>query len=302
MEKNNKKRLLLLLEILRKKTDGNSRISLNGIISELEARGIDVSNRKTIYDDIKTLNECGYDIEYDEGYYLLEAPFSLSEIKIIQDSVNSLKNLDNKLLKDLNDKLSAFISEDEEKLLNRLSYTSRHKDRKLLQRMEDILEAIRTGKGVYIKKKDSDRQLVFPLFLHRSNDYYYFYCHYEDNDRLYHYRFDNIIDLQLADIKDTLSIPRSRILSVIEASTDSYHKGRNETVVIEVLNPSEYLNERFLDDFPNAIKTKNGFSIIVSVNDLFFSKILAYGKDIKISDPQTADKYKKYLKEVLGLY
>ena len=302
MEKNNKKRLLLLLEILRKKTDGNSRISLNGIISELEARGIDVSNRKTIYDDIKTLNECGYDIEYDEGYYLLEAPFSLSEIKIIQDSVNSLKNLDNKLLKDLNDKLSAFISEDEEKLLNRLSYTSRHKDRKLLQRMEDILEAIRTGKGVYIKKKDSDRQLVFPLFLHRSNDYYFFYCHYEDNDRLYHYRFDNIIDLQLADIKDTLSIPRSRILSVIEASTDSYHKGRNETVVIEVLNPSEYLNERFLDDFPNAIKTKNGFSIIVSVNDLFFSKILAYGKDIKISDPQTADKYKKYLKEVLGLY
>ena len=302
MEKNNKKRLLLLLEILRKKTDGNSRISLNGIISELEARGIDVSNRKTIYDDIKTLNECGYDIEYDEGYYLLEAPFSLSEIKIIQDSVNSLKNLDNKLLKDLNDKLSAFISEDEEKLLNRLSYTSRHKDRKLLQRTEDILEAIRTGKGVYIKKKDSDRQLVFPLFLHRSNDYYYFYCHYEDNDRLYHYRFDNIIDLQLADIKDTLSIPRSRILSVIEASTDSYHKGRNETVVIEVLNPSEYLNERFLDDFPNAIKTKNGFSIIVSVNDLFFSKILAYGKDIKISDPQTADKYKKYLKEVLGLY
>lgn len=302
MEKNNKKRLLLLLEILRKKTDGNSRISLNGIISELEARGIDVSNRKTIYDDIKTLNECGYDIEYDEGYYLLEAPFSLSEIKIIQDSVNSLKNLDNKLLKDLNDKLSAFISEDEEKLLNRLSYTSRHKDRKLLQRMEDILEAIRMGKGVYIKKKDSDRQLVFPLFLHRSNDYYYFYCHYEDNDRLYHYRFDNISDLQLADIKDTLSIPRSRILSVIEASTDSYHKGRNETVVIEVLNPSEYLNERFLDDFPNAIKTKNGFSIIVSVNDLFFSKILAYGKDIKISDPQTADKYKKYLKEVLGLY
>ena len=302
MEKNNKKRLLLLLEILGKKTDGNSRISLNGIISELEARGIDVSNRKTIYDDIKTLNECGYDIEYDEGYYLLEAPFSLSEIKIIQDSVNSLKNLDNKLLKDLNDKLSAFISEDEEKLLNRLSYTSRHKDRKLLQRMEDILEAIRMGKGVYIKKKDSDRQLVFPLFLHRSNDYYYFYCHYEDNDRLYHYRFDNISDLQLADIKDTLSIPRSRILSVIEASTDSYHKGRNETVVIEVLNPSEYLNERFLDDFPNAIKTKNGFSIIVSVNDLFFSKILAYGKDIKISDPQTADKYKKYLKEVLGLY
>ena len=302
MEKNNKKRLLLLLEILGKKTDGNSRISLNGIISELEARGIEVSNRKTIYDDIKTLNECGYDIEYDEGYYLLEAPFSLSEIKIIQDSVNSLKNLDNKLLKDLNDKLSAFISEDEEKLLNRLSYTSRHKDRKLLQRMEDILEAIRMGKGVYIKKKDSDRQLVFPLFLHRSNDYYYFYCHYEDNDRLYHYRFDNIIDLQLADIKDTLSIPRSRILSVIEASTDSYHKGRNETVVIEVLNPSEYLNERFLDDFPNAIKTKNGFSNIVSVNDLFFSKILAYGKDIKISDPQTADKYKKYLKEVLGLY
>ena len=302
MEKNNKKRLLHLLEILRKKTDGNIRISLNGIISELEARGIEVSDRKTIYNDIRTLNDCGYDIEYDEGYYLLEAPFSLSEIKIIQDSINSLKNLDNRLLKDLNDKLSSFISEDEEKLLNRLSYVSRHKDKKLLQRMEDILEAIRTNKGVYIKKKDSGRQLVFPLFLHRSNDYYYFYCHYENSDRLYHYRFDNIADLQLSDIKDVISIPRNRILSVIEASTDSYHKGKNETVIIEVLNPGEYLNERFLDDFPSAVKTKNGFSVIVSVNDLFFSRILAYSKDIKISDHQTALKYKKYLKEVLDLY
>ncbi|MBR2578035.1 MAG: WYL domain-containing protein [Erysipelotrichaceae bacterium] len=302
MEKNNKKRLLYLLEILRKKTDGDRHMPLSTMISELEARGIEVANRKTIYDDIRTLNECGYDIEYDDGYYLLEAPFSLSEIKIILDSVNSLKNLDAKLLDDLNGKLFSFISSDEEKLLNRLSYTSRHKNRKLLQRMEDILEAIKNGTGVTIKKKNGEKELVFPLFLHRSNDYYYFYCHYENSDKLYHYRFDNIINLTLSGIKDTMTIPRDRILSTIEASSNSFYKGGKETVLIKVLEPSEYLDERFLDDFPNAIKTKDGYSIIVSVNDSFFSRLLAYGTDIKISDPKTAHEYQKFLKKVMDLY
>lgn len=302
MEKNNKKRLLQLIKILKKNTDADKHISIEEIVTLLEEEGITVSNRKTLYDDFKVLNECGYDVEYDNGYYLLEAPFNLSEIKIIQDSIYSLKNLDDRLLNNLNEKLYSFISLDEEKLLEKLKYSNKHKDKKLLQRMEDILLAIKENTGITIKKINGKSEDVFPLFLHRENDYYYFYYHYQDSKKLYHYRFDNISDLTLNNQKDTINISKKEILETIEASSNSFYKEKSELVKIDILEPSEYLEQRFLDDFPNAIRTKNGFSIKVSINNVFFSKISAYGKQIKISDKQIADKYKQYLKDIIKNY
>lgn len=303
MEKNNKKRLLVLLEYLKKNTDKSNRVSMNDILDYLLEINIAVPNRKTIYDDIKTLNDFGYDIEYDNnGYYLLEAPFSLSEIKIIIDSINSLKNLDIKLLNELNNKLYSFISNDEEKLLNKLNYQNKHKDKKLLQRLEDILDSIKDNKAIEIKKKNGQKDIVFPLFLYRANDYYYFYYHYENSKRIYHFRFDNIIDLNVLDLKDQINISRSEIIEIIEASSNAYTKGKSDLVLIKIINNNEYLNERFLDDFPNALKTKDGFSIKVNVNNIFFSKIAAYGSDIKIGNEEIAYKYEEYLKDILKNY
>ena len=129
-------------EICQKYSDEKNHLKLDQIVSLLEKEGVNVSNRKTLYDDFKILNEMGLDIEYENGYYLLEAPFNLSEIKIIQDSICSLRNLDDKLLNNLNNKLYSFISIEEEKLLEKLKYSNKHKDRKLIHRMQDILFAI----------------------------------------------------------------------------------------------------------------------------------------------------------------
>ena len=116
MEKNNKKRILYLIEILKKNSNFDKHLTLDEIISLLEHKNIRVDNRKTLYDDFKILNECDINVEYDNGYYLLDCPFNLSEIKIIQDSINSLKNLDTSFKNDINNKLYSFISSDEEKL------------------------------------------------------------------------------------------------------------------------------------------------------------------------------------------
>ena len=105
MEKNNKKRILYLIEILKKNSNFDRHLTLDEIITLLEEKNIKVDNRKTLYDDFKILNECGINVEYDNGYYLLDCPFNLSEIKIIQDSINSLKNLDTSFKNDINNKL-----------------------------------------------------------------------------------------------------------------------------------------------------------------------------------------------------
>lgn len=300
---NNKKRILTLIEILRKKTDGNKRLKLDQIVIELNQKGIEVNNRKTLYDDFKILNEFGLNVEYDNGYYLLDAPFNLSEIKIIQDSINSLKNLDNKFIKELNNKMYQYISYDDEKTLNELSYLNKHADNKLLEHMEIIIEAIKNKTSVLIKtKNNSEVNEIFPLFLHRENDYYYFYYHYTDNKKVYHYRFDNIKDLSLNGNVDTLTIQKREILKVIEESSKSYSLGKSELVNIKIIKNSEKLVARFLDDFPNAIHTNDGFSLKADLNNIFFSKIAQYEDDIVITNKNVSKMFKEYLNKILKIY
>lgn len=296
---NNKKRILALIEVLRKKTNADKRLKLDEIISELNGLGVNISNRKTLYDDFKVLNDYGLNVEYDNGYYLLEAPFNLSEIKIILDSINSLKNLDNKFLSNLNDKMYKYVSDDEVYLLEKLKHVNKHVDAKLLQHMEDILDAIKNETSIIVKPQSKDETEVFPCFLQRDNDYYYFYYHYPNSNKLYHYRFDNIKDIRLTDNKDNIKISRSTIISTIEESSNSFTSGNSKEITIKLLNEDERLIARFMDDFPTAIHTKDGFSIKADLNNVLFSKLVNYGTSIKIVNKDIATKYKDYLKSII---
>ena len=301
MEKNNKKRILYLIEILKKNSNFDKHLSLDEIISLLEHRNIRVDNRKTLYDDFKILNECGINVEYDNGYYLLDCPFNLSEIKIIQDSINSLKNLDTSFKNDINNKLYSFISSDEEKLLEEIKYTNTQKTQKLLPKMEDILEAIKNHKIVSITTKNNQIQDVFPIFIHRANDYYYFYFHYQDNNKIYHYRFDNIKDILIKDTVDNINIPTKKIISHINESSNSFYTKETTKVNITFKTDSNLIG-RLSDDFPGIIINKDKATLFVSINQIFFSKILAYGNEIKISDEAIAYQYVEYLKSIQNNY
>lgn len=305
MEKSNKKRILYLIEILKKNSNFDRHLTLDEIITLLEEKNIKVDNRKTLYDDFKILNECGYNVEYDNGYYLLDCPFNLSEIKIIQDSINSLKNLDTSFKNDINNKLYSFISSDEEKLLEKIKYTNTQKAQKLLPKMEDILEAIKNHKMVSITTKNNQIQDVFPIFIHRANDYYYFYFHYQDNNKIYHYRFDNIKDVLIKDTVDNINIPTKKIISHINESSNSFYT--KETTKVNITfktdsNMDSNLIGRLSDDFPGIIINKDKATLFVSINQIFFSKILAYGNEIKISDETIAYQYVEYLKSIQNNY
>ena len=295
----NKSRLLKLLEILIKYTDMSHKLSINQLIAKLEESDIKVSNRKTLYDDFKILNEFGIQVEYDNGYYLIESPFSISEIKIIIDSLNSLKNLDNKLLDKLNNKLYSFISIYEEKQLRKIEYHNKHSDKKFLNRLEDTLQAIINQESLIIIKTNNKEETIIPIFLYRQNDYYYLYYHYLNSDKIYHTRFDNILDTKISDKKDNISISKSKIIEHISESTDAYYSKKSETIKFEIINDSQYLRDRLTDSFSNIVFTKNGFSLKASVNDVFFSKLTSFSSDIKISDKSIADKYIEFLNNII---
>lgn len=294
-----RERLLKLLELLIRYTDMDHKLSISELCDLLSDEGINVSNRKTLYDDFRLLSKMGYEIEYDNGYYLLEAPFSLSEIKIMIDSLNSLRNLDEHFLNSLKKKLYSFISIYEAKKLKKLEYQNPHRDRKFLNRLEDVLSAINSDSTIFIRRPNKDEEEIVPLFLHRQNDFYYLYYHYLENERIYHCRFDNILSSRLSDHHNVKIVPLQKVLDQIAESTSSFHSGKGKLIRIEIIEDGPYIRQRLEDDFPNLIFTRNGFSIKASVNEAFFSKLVSYGDKIKISDRDIADQYVDFLNRII---
>ena len=172
--------------------------------------------------------------------------------------------------------------------------------------MEDVLEAIRTHKMISITTKNNQIQDIFPIFIHRANDYYYFYFHYQDNTKIYHYRFDNIKDVLIKDTVDNISIPTKKIIDHINESSNSFYTKETTKVNITISGSSpdscQKTINRLLDDFPGIIINKDKATLFVSINQIFFSKILAYGNEIKISDETIAYQYVEYLKSIQNNY
>ena len=295
----NKKRLLELIRILRRHSDANHKLTLSEIVGLLNDAGISSVDRKTLYDDLKVLEDFGINVEYDGAYYLSESPFSLSEVKIICDSLHSLKNLDERFLNETCEKMYSFLSVYEQKLLEELEYHGSHSDRNFIHRMEDVLEALRCHKMLEIRRKGRSQEKIAPLFLHRQNDFYYLYYHYPENRKIYHTRFDNLLDTFLSEEDNDILIPQEEILEHILESTDSFSSGRSRILRFQILKDSDYLRNRLQNDFPNIVFTKDGFSLKADINDAFFARIASYTDQIKISDKEAADLYESFLNRIL---
>ena len=91
-ENTNKKRLLLVLQLLYKKTDEDHPVSTVEIIDYLKDKGINV-DRKTLADDISLLMEMDYDIikvkSSPNKYFWGDRGFEIPELKMLIDAVSS---------------------------------------------------------------------------------------------------------------------------------------------------------------------------------------------------------------------
>ena len=103
-------KLLKIWEILNRKTDEQHPITTQELIAELNILGI-TADRRTIYTDIDSLQEFGYEIHnkrrnHDMVYWLPKRQFDLPEIKIIMDCIYSSKFVTASKTEELIDKLA----------------------------------------------------------------------------------------------------------------------------------------------------------------------------------------------------
>ena len=109
-----KQKLFYILDYLRSQTDETHVVTTPQIIASLEANGIS-AERKSIYNDIQTLNDYGFDIIRLDGpkggYKLLSREFELAEVKLLIDAIQSSTFITEKKSDVLIKKVKGLVSE-----------------------------------------------------------------------------------------------------------------------------------------------------------------------------------------------
>lgn len=322
MADNNRSRLLLLLKYLQKNTDDEHVASVADITEMLENNGIN-GNRNTIRDDVKALNDAGYEILANVGpsnsklYHYGARPFDEPELKLLIDAVSSSQFIGVKQSQGLIDKICDLTSKHEAERLVARVYTSERiktENSKLLYVVQIINEAIDTGKKIRFQymEYNANKELVCkndgewyensPYAMLWNDDRYYLLGYSDKHEKVVTFRIDRMCVPQIMEEPCT---PMPEGFSVPEYANKSFKMfdGELQQIVLECPN---YLMKKIVDkfgeDFDVERISEDRFQATVSANvsKTFFGWVCTYAGEIKLVGPEDVCKaYRKHLRKAL---
>ena len=213
-------KLLKIWEILNRKTDEQHPITTQELIAELNLLGI-TADRRTIYTDIDSLQEFGYEIQnkrrnHDMVYWLPKRQFDLPEIKIIMDCIHSSKFVTASKTEELIDKLADLGGSGRGDLLKRnaVHFNAVKHSNESIYEIVDVLErAIESMKkvsfnyfllnqsGERVYKHNNKLYVEEPLAMVCNDGNYYLLCYHSEEEYENHiktFRVDRIDNISLS--------------------------------------------------------------------------------------------------------
>ena len=150
--RNQKGKLLYLLRFFETYTDEEHHGSMEDILSYLRQNDIQ-AERKSVYSDIETLREFGYDIilQKRSGYFLASRVFETPELKLLVDAVQASRFITSKKSEELIRKLESLTSRQEGvKLKRQLYVANRNKavNENIYYSIDQIYSAISLNKKI----------------------------------------------------------------------------------------------------------------------------------------------------------
>ena len=210
-----KTKTLLVYKYLSEKSDENNPLSTTELIELLRQDGINCE-RKSIYADVKTLNDIGFDIVSTKspkrGFFMGTRRFELPEVRLLIDAVSSAGFITPQKTTDLIEKLESLVSSNQAKeLVSQVYISSDTKcDNEEIYYVIDFLhDAILDGKKVKFKykRRNIDKEnkksytektfTVSPYALVWKNDHYYLVCNNQKYDNLMNLRLDRMRQIEI---------------------------------------------------------------------------------------------------------
>ena len=317
---NQKKKLLVLQELLLKHSDEEHPISIQEMIAELERQDIK-AERKSLYDDMETLRAFGLDVQSRKGaapgWFIGEREFELAELKLLVDAVQSSRFITKKKSDSLIRKLEALASVHQAKALQRQVYVSgqvKTMNESIYYNVDKLHAAVGERRSVCfhyydynsrkekIFRRDGRHYAVTPYGLVWDNENYYLVGADGEKGDVRHYRVDKMHDISLG---DRVSIPEFDMAGYAQRHFFMF-SGTEAQVRLKVRNELAHI---VLDRFGQETMLVPGddgtFTVTVNVvvSPQFWGWVFGLGDGVEVCSPTWAvDQFKEHLEKVRGLY
>ncbi len=304
-------RVLRVKRILERETDANHSITMTQLLELLNEES--ESDRSTLYDDIRDLEEIGTKVKIDKSVRpprlsVEKRTFSLSELKLMIDAIASSKYLTMRASEQLIDKLKMFCSRYEANELNRqtlLTNRAKRIDNDFHNNVSIISSAISDKKKITFnyfrintkgkKGYNKTSPIVSPWFTVYTDDKYYMIGF--DGKMRRNYRVDRMENIMILDEEQDGQEEWAQFKDELPFRTQSVFNMFGEGKEWVTLRAPEFFYYTIEDKFggpliPRREKDKSGVVYVsvdvpVAVGDQFFAWIFGMRNKITIVAPES---------------
>ncbi len=323
-----KLKTLLIYKYLEDFSDIEHPVSTTELISMLNEKGIS-AERKSIYADIKALNETGCNIlsvrSPRAGFSMADRRFDLAEVRLLIDAVSSAGFITPKKTAVLAEKLESLLSLNQAKALKSQVYCSGENkcDNEeiyyIINGLDEAISAKKQVKFVY-KRRNIDKEqkksytektfVVSPYALIWKEDHYYLVCNNKKYDNLINLRLDRMKKIEILEDpqRPVSEVSEYDVFDSADYSAKMFNMFSGETDEVTLLCSLE-IREEIMDRFGTKIPLRASdiehfeTTINAAVSDGLVSWIMQYGTDIKVLEPKyLADMVAEKAKKIAELY
>lgn len=321
----NKKMLnMLILEILQKYSDENHALTQQEIIRLLKQNYAMECDRRSVKNNVLSLQEMGYDISMEKGCRLISRDFDDSELRILIDSVLFSKSISTRqakgLIEKLRDHASNYFNAKVSHVCN-LPDLPRTVNKQAMYALDSINDAIsekrkisfiynEMGTDFKLHPTREEPYIVNPYQIVANNGRFYIIANYDKYDNIIHFRVDKMTNVRILDekakpmkqipeLKDGLSLPKHM--------AEHMYMFSGESVSVE-LETTEDMMQELVDWFGNDFrveKIRNGkirARVVCNTKAMRFWA-LQYGPYIEVIKPKgLRDNIKKDIAEMARKY
>ena len=319
---NQKLKLLYIRDYLERNSDEHHPVGAQELIDMLSRRGI-ACERKSIYSDIRALQDFGIDIlnrrGREGGYYIASRNFERPELKLLIDAVQSSRFLTQKKSRELIKKLCQECNRYDESLMHRdvvIDRRVKSMNETIYYNVDAIQEAISRGVQITFRYFDWN---IDGTRRYRLRDYKaspYGLC--QDNENCYllahsprhgvtHYRVDRMTDIVLTEEK-RVPCPELTGPKLVEHANQLFqmYSGTRASVKLRFHRSlTNVVIDRFGHDIMLIPDGADHFTFLVdvAVSPMFLSWIIGFGDKAKILSPlSVAEECRKLAQTAIDQY
>lgn len=327
-----KQKLLYIMKYFLEKTDEEYGVTVADIIDYLDEYGI-TAERKSIYNDIECLRDFGMDIVKTKVgkislFSLVSRDFTLEEVKLLIDAVQSSKFITLKKSRELIKKIESLSSENQAKELHRqviVANRVKNSNEEIYRNIDSINRAInnkrkigfyytqwaisRSGarKLIKVRRHDGQRYFLSPKALTWDDENYYLIAYDKEADKLKHFRVDKMEDISVEEARSDSSKAVDKFdLAVYAKQVFGMYGG--ETVNVKLRFDDSLIGvvvDRFSDKVFVQPHTDGTFTMSAEVmlSPQFYGWLFSFGDKVRIISPKSARTgFTDYLSDVMKQY